>query len=471
MRPADVDQRLHVTSGSVANALQMVAGFVVLAFITRIVTPTEVGLYFFLLSIIKIGDGPLTGAISGATKRLSEDDSPRNELITLVLILIVVGSLLFSILINALAGITTEIQNPVLASVLFFGLLSSKSLLTLYTGTGLVATKTWIEFGRTVLRAVLWVLLGVLGFGVVGLIAGTVIASLLAVPVVLVLFRWIPRLPSRRTMTSVWTFARYSSISDVVYKIADNVDRIIVGVLIGSSAVASYEVTLRVTLPALLMTSVLSPLLMSRVSDLDSRMLDVSGEITKTVSFASLLSFPLFFGVVAIGDPLITTPFGSEYAGLGGLLVLVASYRVIESQASPLGSVVSGMDMPDRLLTVSSLSAFVNVVLSVVGAVEFGLVGVIGGTIIAACLRWLLFTITIYRRVSVVPVTRPMLNQLMAGVVMGVVLLTVKIAIGIQGWTGVVGHVGLGAGLYFGCLYLMDTAFRQVMRDTANQLV
>lgn len=465
----DVDHRSEVLSGSFANIFQMVLGFGASVIIARLLDPKVFGMYFFLIAIITLVDGPVTGWAEAGKKRFSEVDSPRGEILGSVLFALGLAGLIYGVLFllfgQHIPG-NEDPKVPILLAVLFPFHVGSRIVLKLYTSTGRVGKKMWIELARDVIKITAQIGFILLGFEIAGMIGGLILAIAVVFPITFVLLGVRPELPTAETLASVWSFAKYSMFNGLVAKTASSFDKLLLGFIFATGAVGLYEVSAKLATPALLLTSTISSGLMARVSNLESRGEPISPHVRRNLSFSSILSIPMFFGALVLGETLVVTIFSSDYSGAGPFLVWLSLAKVFQTQNSPLSSVVQGLDMPREMMYVSTITTAFNVAFGLLLVYTTGPVGVAVATAVTYVVRWTFNSVLIRRNVDEPSIlTRPFFEQITAGLLMaGTIYLIVELS-GFSGYLDVFLVVGFGAVVYFGCLVTLSREVRRTIFD------
>ena len=279
---------------------------------------------------------------------------------------------------------------------MFVALLVSTTLYVtvraLVEARGFVGLAMWTNTARNATAVPLQIVLAIplgLGLGAAGMAYGYALGTLLVVPVVAYYARvWITT-PSVETLRSLWSYAKYSIPSGFVGKVYSRFDLILLGVLIGPAAVANYEIAFRISMPATFISITAASVLMAKVSHSATSGESIKDDIVSTLSYASLLSVPIFFGAVVIADDLVVVLYGGAYAEAGLFLVGLAFYRILRSQTSPLKNVVNGLDRPDYNLRLSTVVLAINIVLGIAFVFEIGAIGIVIATVIAEAIRYL----------------------------------------------------------------------------------
>lgn len=463
----DVDHRFEVLSGSFANVFQMVLGFGASVVIARLLDPVVFGMYFFLLSIITLVDGPVTGWAEAGKKRFSEVDSPRGEILGAVLLALGIAGLVYGagfLMFGQYIPGTEDRRIPALLAILFPFHVGSRIVLKLYTSTGRVGTKMWIEFGRDIVKTTVQVGLVILGFEVAGMIGGLILATAIVFPVTLFVLRIRPEIPTKETLLSIWAFAKYSMPNGLVAKTASSFDKLLLGFVFTTGVVGLYEVSAKLAIPALLLTTTISSGLMARVSNLNSRGVAISPHISRNLSFSSVLAIPMFFGALVLAETIVVTVFSSDYSGAGPFLVWLSLAKIFQTQNSPLSSVIQGLDMAREVMYISTVTTAFNIAFGVLLIYAIGPVGIAIATAVTYLVRWTFTSVVIRRNVSDPTIlTRPFFEQILSGVVMAGTIYSFVELFGLSGYVEVFLTIGLGAMVYFGLLVSLSRETRRAI--------
>jgi O-antigen/teichoic acid export membrane protein len=338
--------------------------------------------------------------------------------------------------------------------------------------SGRPALSTWIDTVRSILTTPFQIGLVLLGFGAVGMGFGLAGATAITILVSYSYLDLRPTLPSRETIVSIWEFAQYSLVHDIVGTAYNRFDVLLIGALIGQAAVADYEVALKLTLPAIFVSTAISGALVPRISNLDSRGESVGNDITNSLAFASLSAIPIFFGALAIPQTLIVTAFGSPYRDAAVLLVGLALSRILQIQAGHLNSSLKGVDRPELALRATIIAFGLNIVVGYVLVIQIGSLGAVIGTVVAAGLQYAVLayrTRTLIDGVRLFP--RPLIEQIAAGFVMFLAVEALHSILSVQSWVDLLLLVGTGAAVYGVMLLAISTQLRYIVEEIIKDVV
>lgn len=449
----DMDLGLESLKGFVGKMVQAILGFAGTIIFARALGPTDFGGFYFLLSLVFIADRPLRGFGQAIEKRYSEAAAKKAEIVGGTMVILAVTFVIAGVAVFTLRDLLVRETNLEQAPLVFMGLFVALGVFfpvqKMLGAEGRISKQTWNDTLRSVLTLPLQLAFVFTGFGAAGMGYGLAAATLLVVPVALYFLRVRPTVPSRATIASLWSYARYSTVAAFVGKAYDRFDVLLLGALLTTGAVGDYEVAYKLTIPATFLASVVGSGLTPKVSNRRSKGQDVSTDVTNAVSYASVLSIPLFFGALAIPKPLVVTAYGSEYAGAGAFVVGLALYQFVYSQTLMYQHALSGLNLPDVRMRVNGLTLGFNVIVGVALLYYVGAIGVVIATILAESVRYLMSMVAVNRRVKSLDVLpRTLFEQIFAGIVMFVVVEAGQQMIAIQSWLQLGLLVGLGAVTY-----------------------
>lgn len=466
----DISLSLKTSKGFVGKVVQAVLGFIGTIIFARILGPTSFGGYYYLLTLLDITDRPLRGLGKAAKKRYSEEDAEKAEIIGAILITVTAFTAITALFIPILGGYIQTETNVQGAAFVFLSLLFAlglfSSLNQMLSAGGLPSIQIWNDTLRSVLTLGLQLLFVMAGFGAAGLGYGLMAASLLAVPLVLHFIDTPPAVPSLTTLRSVWEFARYSIPSSYVSIAYSRLDILLLGFFLTTGAVGQYEVARKLTIPATLLSSALGVAFMPKISNLASREENIKTDITNALSFNSIFAIPIFFGSVAISTKIVVTMYGSDYRQAAIFLTGLAAYQVISTQKQIFGQVLLGLDRPDINLRVGMVTFIFNIIVGIMLLFSYGAVGVVVATVLS---EFIMYSANLYFVRDMVddlsPVPKPLLKQILAGLVMFFIVEILAEIIPVYSWVDLLVIVGSGAVVYGLVLLVISHSLRLTLHS------
>jgi O-antigen/teichoic acid export membrane protein len=468
----DIDLSVEVLKGVSAKFTQAVLGFAGTILFARILGPTSFGGFYLVMSLVRVVDWPTRGLATAAKKRYSESDSSRKEIVgaqviaNLALIGVVgVIAIVFQERLISYSGVDSA---PSLFFIMFVALVFFYPFQQLLTARGLVGLQAWNDTVRSVTTFLLQLGLVLAGWGVAGMAVGWTLSTVLAVPITFYFLRTVPALPSIETLRSLFSYAKYSSLTAIAGKTYARYDVLLLGLVIGPAASGYYEAALKLSVPATFVATIAGSGLMAKVSNRHNKGQNIDQTVSDTLSYSSILAIPMFFGGVIISEQLVVTAYGAKYREAAVLLVGLLLYQLVRTQSRVLTQTLSGMDMPDLIMRISVVTLVTNVVLGYGLLITVGLIGVVIGTVVAESVRYLCNAMFVHRyepNVTIIP-RQIRLQVLSSGLMCAVVFLLERV-VKINSFVILGTIVGAGACVYGVSLFVLSDHFR----DTCTRIL
>jgi O-antigen/teichoic acid export membrane protein len=236
------------------------------------------------------------------------------------------------------------------------------------------------------------------GYGLVTLVAATTCVRIVAYFVyrqnayrVFPDLRISPRLFRRDRLREVTGFSVYSSLIDWANKLNYQLDTLVIGAFIGSSAVAVWAPAERIISGTQRLTNQLNGVLFPTIVDSDAS--NQQGRLQQIFLQGTRLSLamvvPITAALVLLADPLIRAWLGDKAAAMAGaapiiqILAIAVAIRVGNATGT---TVLKGAGQHRMLAFTNIATGLVNVILSIALIKPFGLAGVAYGTLIPIAL-------------------------------------------------------------------------------------
>lgn len=232
------------------------------------------------------------------------------------------------------------------------------------------------------------------GYGLVTLVAATTSVRILAYFIyrrnayrVFPALRIRPALFRRARLREVTGFSVYASIIDWAHKLNYQMDQIIIGIFLGSGAVAVWAPAERIASGVQRLTNQLNGVLFPAVVDSDA---SAQGErlqqiLLQGTRLSLVMVVPIATALVMLADPLVRAWLGKQADAVAGcipviqILAIAVAIRVGNATG---GTVLKGAGEHRLLAWVNLGTGVVNAILSIALIGRFGLVGVAWGTLI-----------------------------------------------------------------------------------------
>jgi len=463
----------------ISKLLGSAIGFLATLYFARKLGAEVIGIYSLILAMVRwlMLSGQL-GIAKALEKRLSEGEE-RGEFLSAAILWVLSLILVLSI------GIV--VAEPLLDRYV--------SEFDQYVGVSIVWAIIAILVARLFYRVVQWTLGGerkvylkgvlqplsigtasfiqvalvVATFGLLGMIVGYVLGSLV---VGLFGFYWVstrPAHPGKRHFLSLFDFAKYSLLGSLKSRAFNQVDILLLGVFVPSALVGVYSVAWSIAKFLELFSGAISSTLFPEISYSSTQDTDqsVAGLIEDALAYTGLIAIPGLVGGFILGERLLRL-YGDEFTQGAAVLAILILATLVYSYQAQLMNTLNGLDRPDIAFRINAIFIALNATLNMLLIPKFGIEGAAVATTFAAVAGLSLA----YRAVSDLidfrlPLGEPA-RQVIAAAVMGGVVWTVL------RWIEQTGHlrynavivltlVGCGAVVYFLTLLAISTRFRETV--------
>jgi O-antigen/teichoic acid export membrane protein len=454
-----------------SKVVMAAVGFGGTVIFARLLGPSGLGVYKTAVAAAFVLTQVTAGTGTAIKKRVSEVDvEPDEYLGTGVLVnagftaLLVVIYLLFRPVVDAFFE-SSAIAIAVLAVVFALGLFNVVN--RMYSGLGYPAASSWIDCVRSVLTIGFQLVLVFLGYGAFGLVAGFVVGTFLSALLSALVAGVVPSTPGKRAIERVTSFARWS-VSNALLNVGyGRADVLLVAALVGSSAVGFYTTAIQLTMPGAMFGGSIRDALSVKTSGRSSAGLDIREDLENSLSYAGLLSLPILFGALAIPRPIMVTIFGPEFEPAWTALVGLTLFKLLHVYRLPFEAAAEGSDNPDLIFRTNALVFVAYAPVAVLLGIEYGLLGVIAGSVFGELARLGVYQYVSHRQFGGVVLPRPILGQVVSGVVMfAVVSALVPGVVTITSWMWLAAVVFGGAATYFATLLALSGHFRHTTHST-----
>ena len=370
-RGTDRNLRKHAVRGvawvALGNWGTQLSAFVVFVVLSRLLDARAFGLV--ALATVFIG---LVQVI--ATQGLIDAIVQREEISELHLntafwMSIGISSLLAGGLVALSAPIADLLGEPDLAPVLM-----ALSLLLPIGGAGLVQRAilsrrldfrgvTLRQLAGTLIGSVVGVVAAIGGLGVWSLVAQNLANQIAGVLMVWTVTEWRPRLAfGKREFRDLFGFG----ISVVGFRLLNYLNRraddFLIGTYLGPVPLGFYSVAYRVvTLLVEVSSSIIDSVAFPVFSRLQAETDRVRRAYFKATSFAALLAFPAFAGLVVIGPQLIPVVFGERWIASVPTVRVLAMFGLVQAMNYFNSTIIKSLGRPGWRMAIVAISATLNV--------------------------------------------------------------------------------------------------------------
>lgn len=345
----DIRRESLISAGS--NVILIAVHLGTLAVLTRLLGTGELGTYFYALSMSFVAIIPSRELSEIMRKRVSEVESPNDEFFGLAqwgtaLYLVPFGGALF-LLEPFLVANTPLTSATVVAFGVYTAVLTQSAMSTrLYDAVGHPGASMISQSVResVFLGGVLLLIWANLASAatVLYLRAAVHLATALAI---YGLVGVAPRIPSRQSLTSGFEFGKWSFPTGIASRVWEQTPTLLMGVLLGGSAVALYETAKRVTMVGAYLATCINDPLLVKASAMESSD-EVLRYIELAIDYTPSVAIPAVFLMAPVATEILVLSAGADYAAGGLILIAIAMTHVLSGVKAPIEAAIRGVDQP-----------------------------------------------------------------------------------------------------------------------------
>jgi O-antigen/teichoic acid export membrane protein len=285
-----------------------------------------------------------------------------------------------------------------------------------------------IELSSVVVAGLVSILLANLGFGVWSLAFNGIIASGLSVLLYLITQKWIPHLVFNwEACRNLFGFGGFVVIEQIFVFFTSNIDYILIGKLIGSTALGIYTLAfiLTDTFRKQIM-GILNKVLFPAYSSIQHNSEAIKQYYLRVIKINGIILFPMMTILIVLAEPVIMLGFGEEWQEAVFPLRMLAVGVIIHAVSGTSSTVMKSMG---KAKLVTQLNILITLCVSVpaitLGAYFYGINGVAIGVVFFKLVGYFIYQRYIHRVIGVSMVTA--LSQLTLigtfGMVSGVIVI------------------------------------------------
>ncbi len=451
-------------------------GFVATFYLARELGAEVLGLYSLLMTVvvwlILVADLGISGA---ATKRISEG-TEQGEFLAAAAVWILGLSIAVSIAAilgrSILESYITEFDQYVSISVVWFVVLFifirawNMVVIRVLNGERRVHLAGLLNPIKIGTRSLVQIGLVFAGWGLLGMLVGFVVGTVLASLVGLLWVTTRPARPSRRHFQSLFDYAKFGWLSRLQGRTYNEVDILLLGAFVPASLVGVYSVAWSLsTFLDLFGTAIRSTMFpeLSYTSTQESDQ-EAAELVEDALAYTGLIAIPGLVGGVILGDRLLQL-YGPEFTEGTAVLGLLILAVLLFSYQKQLMNGLNGLDRPDLAFRVNVVFVVLNTGLNLLLIWQFGIEGAAVATALSVAVTLVLAYYSLSRLITFELPVAQIARQCAAAMAMGAVVLTTRgfvesFGIVDRNATLVVSLVGLGAGVYFLTLLTISQEFR-----------
>jgi O-antigen/teichoic acid export membrane protein len=451
-------------------------GFVATLYFARTLGAEVLGQYALVLALVAwlslAGD---LGVSSAITKRMSEGEESgayaTAGAVAVAVFGLALGALVvvFGDAVNAYVG---EPIAPLVVLLLFVGLFQSATGAALRGERKVHLAGLLTPIGIAV-RSVVQIGLVVVGLGLIGMLVGYAVGTLLVGIAGLALLSVSVVRPTRHHFEALFEYAKFSWLGGLQSRSFNDVDVLLLGVFVQSSLVGVYSAAWSIAQFLTLFDSAVSSTLFPELSraDAEGNRRAVADLVEQSLTYGGLVLIPGLFGGVLLGERLLRI-YGPEFVQGATVLWILILSTLLYGYQKQLVNALNGIDRPGTSFRINAAFIAVNVVLNVALISTIGFVGAAIATALSAAVGVVLALSTLRSEVAFAVPTGEILRQIAAATAMAAVVLGSEIVFETtidlnHNFATVVVLVAVGATTYFALLFGISAAFRSTVVENS----
>ncbi len=223
------------------------------------------------------------------------------------------------------------------------------------------------------------------GYGVWALVINSVLAAVLALPVLFYSTKWIPTWEWKRTyFKQIFGFGAYSSATRVFSTLTYNIDNLMIGKMLGASFLGAYTLSFSLTENLRQMiSSVLNKVMFPVFGQHQNDKLKLRSYFLKIVNINAMAIYPLMVFFLIFAREIIVGFFGSKWEMAVAPLQILSIAIMIHMLINSFTAIIRGLGKPElEMKIIMGLTLFVLIPSLFLGITLYGLSGAAGAIIV-----------------------------------------------------------------------------------------
>lgn len=355
--------------------------FVIIVILARLLTPEDFGIVglaaIFLGFITTINELGLSAAI---VQRKEIDEL---HLSTSFWASVIAGITLFIVVILASPFVADFFQEDIVQPILIV------SAIGLIIGSFIVVHQALLEKSlkfkklaiaevcAAVVSGIVSVSLAISGYGVWSLVFGGLVGGFISVIILWKIVAWRPELKfSFARFKELFGFGSHVMGSRILNYIDSNMDYLVVGKLLGASALGYYSFAYHlITFPLHKISQMVTRVTFPAFSTIQDDNETLRKGYLKVVRYISLITFPMLAGMFVVAPEFVVVVYGAKWAPMILPLQILCLAGALKSVGTTVGSVLLSKGRADIQFKWNIFTAIVLPIAVIIGA-NYGIAGV-----------------------------------------------------------------------------------------------
>jgi lipopolysaccharide exporter len=235
----------------------------------------------------------------------------------------------------------------------------------------------WVTAVPAVITASTSLIAAVAGMGYWALVLGAAVGAIAGTVMLWGSDKWRPtREVSFSSLASIWGFSWHAFMSNVLYCVWTQMDKVIVSRGVGPAALGIYTMGQRVvSTPLSAISSVIDRVTFSAFSRRQDENAALRSGFTRSSAVIALITFPVMAGAAALATPMVAVVFGPKWSDLAPVIQVLAPVGAVQSVTFNCGQILLAKGRADWTYRWGILHLIVLLVLEIT-FVRWGVVGV-----------------------------------------------------------------------------------------------
>ena len=438
-KPVDSGSSTLAKQGSIAfsgNIVKKLFGFLIIAVITRLVSPSVYGLFVLATSIVLLiqtfASLGLPKAIDYFVPQYLEEEQfgmARGVILQVTFLVVITSGITAFVVFFSAERISLlfgepALRIPLLILALTVPLLAMYNvLLASFNSIKKLKYRVYMrDFIRPSVRLATTTGLLLAGFGLIGLVAGYFVGLLVAICAGAVFLRRnataIFEAETRTTQrTKLLWYSLPLAFAGIIYTVMGQIDYFVIGYFRGADDVGIYRVGYMLAANLLIVFSSVAPIFKPLIAERKDDTATVTKRYRVAARWIAALTLPIAITLALGANSYLSVLFTPQYAAANlAVLVLAIGYLVSVSCGGPDGTLLQGLGY-SRLVFVNTIVLLgTNAILSVLLVPRIGILGAATGTATALSLTGLIALGQVYYLRGIHPFTGTLVRTILAAI-------------------------------------------------------
>jgi O-antigen/teichoic acid export membrane protein len=238
-------------------------------------------------------------------------------------------------------------------------------------------TKFWIGCVSLLVSGIVGIFLALTGAGVWSLVGQSITSTIMQVVVMWRLSSWRPKLSfDLSALSELFHFGGHLMGSSIVHYWGRNFDKLVIGRLLGSSALGIYNLADKLMrLPIDNVTAITSAVMFPALSAMQDEVESIKRTYLRATRIIALLTFPMMIGLIILAEPAILAVYGDHWQESTRIVQILCFSGMAQSIYFTGGWIFLARGRTDIVLKWGLYTTLIRVLGVLVGA-HWGLLGV-----------------------------------------------------------------------------------------------